>query len=556
MGNRPSDEDNSRLLPRRFKNQNIINRLIQREAGLFSHPSCNQYLAARQFYSNVVPNLTCVNIDKPSCFLRKFTPDGKYLIAFSSDQSSLEVFEYQGPQVAASLLSHDHNSEVIGSLDQSDEIRKNLFKVFFKAKHEIQVTLNHEQLNREFSLFTEDSQFVILASSALVSDEAHLHYFDVYRNNESFLSSSRLPMEDVTLYLVDVVTGKACDFRTFKTDRISLSHNQGVYLYKDTLAVLSIQHQAIHLLKVIVNPVTGSAEFQDIRSIGRFCFEDDDYLVSSASAGDPRPIRPFREACMTAMKQRFVTFLFKKANAESDPNAMLNFFSHFGFLSKLKMWKMQLFDERHVLIKYAPEEVVNLRSPDIRSLFVVYDMHEGEILEVYDNNSYRLLQLFELHCDLFRNPCPGNFANMSSSTSNSFFARQTQRRCVQAMSSARNGSPEEARRRILTQLPIAAQSFTCTPYLDHNLFSYDEKWLTALERPKTGNDLPLRFYDRESGLLRFKLATGKTTSSPTFPSTERKLVAFIFHPFDPLAITVQRFNSDYIVNVHMRHSPS
>lgn len=37
------------------------------------------------------------------------------------------------------------------------------------------------------------------------------------------------------------------------------------------------------------------------------------------------------------------------------------------------------------------------------------------------------------------------------------------------------------------------------------------------------------------------------------PVAARRLVAFIFHPTDPFAISVQRTNSDYIVNFHLRH---
>ena len=40
------------------------------------------------------------------------------------------------------------------------------------------------------------------------------------------------------------------------------------------------------------------------------------------------------------------------------------------------------------------------------------------------------------------------------------------------------------RKRVLAQLPISAQSYTATPYLDLSLFSYDEKWVSVMERPK------------------------------------------------------------------------
>lgn len=43
--------------------------------------------------------------------------------------------------------------------------------------------------------------------------------------------------------------GILADKVEFKTDKIFLSHNQGVYLYKNILAVLSVQHQTVHIFK-------------------------------------------------------------------------------------------------------------------------------------------------------------------------------------------------------------------------------------------------------------------------------------------------------------------
>lgn len=67
---------------------------------------------------------------------------------------------------------------------------------------------------------------------------------------------------------------------------------------------------------------------------------------------------------------------------------------------------MQLLDEKHLLIKYASEEVVTLRVQDPNSqpsLFMVYDMESTKVLAVYENTSEELMELFENFCDMFRN---------------------------------------------------------------------------------------------------------------------------------------------------------
>ena len=100
------------------------------------------------------------------------------------------------------------------------------------------------------------------------------NFYEIYTNNEAVTPSTRFPLEDYTIYLINLENGDLCDYRDFKVDKIFLSHNQGLYLYKDTLAVLSVQHQTIHIFKI------ANGKFINLRKIGRNCFEDDDFVLS------------------------------------------------------------------------------------------------------------------------------------------------------------------------------------------------------------------------------------------------------------------------------------
>ena len=126
------------------------------------------------------------------------------------------------------------------------------------------------------------------------------------------------------------------------------------------------------------------------------------------------------------------------------------------------------------------------------------------------------------------------------------------RRFKDTIVNAKYGGHTEAVRRLLGQLPISAQSYSGSPYLDLSLFSYDDKWVSVMERPKTCGDHPIRFYARDSGLLKFEIQAGLL--GRPINHTVRRLVAFTFHPFEPFAISVQRTNAEYVVNFHMRHS--
>lgn len=126
-------KDPCSISPRKLNPQNIAVRLRRRETLGCLYPGTH-VLVARQFYQNVFPNFTVVNVEKPPCFLRKFSPDGRYLVAFSADQTSIEVYEYQGASAAADLLD-GCKGEFIGQKNEEKtfHIRRDIFRRFFKV---------------------------------------------------------------------------------------------------------------------------------------------------------------------------------------------------------------------------------------------------------------------------------------------------------------------------------------------------------------------------------------------------------------------------------------
>ncbi|XP_074111987.1 de-etiolated protein 1 abo [Cotesia typhae] len=535
-----------RIKPRKFPAQNIVLRLRRRETIGCQYPG-TQVLVARQFYQNVFPNFTVVNVEKPPCFLRKFSPDGRFLVAFSADQTSIEVYKYEGASAAAKLLV-DCKDEYIGHKndDKNFRIRNNIFHHFFKLKWVINVVDSSEQLNRECSLFTDDGRYVIVGSAKHIADELRPHFYQIYTNNEALTPNPRSPLEDYTLHLIDLKSGKFCDYRRFLVDKIYLSHNQGLYLYKDILAVLSVQHQTIHIFQIL------DGMFIEVRTIGRFCLEDESYLLASAYPNINR--RPYKDTMINTLKHKLLIHLYKRAayisSTSKDPYELRRFYQYFDQFDALRMWKMQLLDTNHILVRYASEEVATLQTTDPNAhpaLLVVYNMVSAKVIAAYDNASLHMQTQFENFTDFFRN----SDTPYMCSPSNNIYARLTQQRYKQTIVSARYGGLTEATKRLLSQLPICAQSYSSSPYLDLSLFCYDDKWVSMMERPKACAEHPIRFYARDSGLLKFRLHAGML--GRTTPVVARRLVAFTFHPTDPFAISVQRTNAEYIVSFHVRH---
>jgi de-etiolated-1 len=480
------DPEEMHFKPRRVINQNIVWKLRQRETNV-PRPGRHWHIG-RSFTQNLFPNFTIVNVEKPPCFLRKFSPDGRYFVAFSLDQSSIEVYEFQGASAAEELL---HGLAKEGS--DPAAARRQLFGKFFKQTAVVTVARNGEHLNRECSLFTDDGRYVIVGSASYVPEDPHPYFFDIYRNNESVSPNPRSPLEDYTIHIVDLCNGCLSDSRSFKCDKIFLSHNQGLYLYRDLLAILSVQQQTVHIFQV-----TKEGKFIDVRSIGRFCQEDDELILTaslSAETENGHPPRPYRETCINGLKHRLMVHLYWCAEREDSPEAMRRFFQHFEQFRMLRMWKMQLLDETTLLIKYASEDVVTLRVADPNSqpsFFVLYNMESTQVLAIFENTSEKLLELFEQFCDSFRNAILHSPAQFTCSASSNIYARQIQRRFKHTIINAKYGGHTEAVKRLLAQLPISSQSYSSSPYLDLSLFSYDDKWVSVMERPKACGDHPIR----------------------------------------------------------------
>uniref|UniRef100_A0A0K2T8W2 DET1 homolog [Megachile rotundata] n=1 Tax=Lepeophtheirus salmonis TaxID=72036 RepID=A0A0K2T8W2_LEPSM len=289
--------------------------------------------------------------------------------------------------------------------------------------------------------------------------------------------------------------------------------------------------------------------FIPIVKIGRLLEDDDEYLLSISREHSQK------ESSINALKHRILVFLYQRAMKSSldqkHPGELRRFYQYFDQLKGLRIWKMQLIDEDHILLKYASEEVVTHRKSESNSqlsFFVIYDRKNTRILSIYDNNSKELVEIFEQHCDFFRNSSESRIA---SSPSNNVYAALIQKKFKRTISNAKNGSITEARKRILARLPISAQSCSSSPYLDLFLFSYDEKFVSVMERPKGCGDHPIQFYDRNTGRLMFKIYTG-LQNHPSPPTSAKRLVAFVFHPTDPFVISVQRTLLDYVVNFHVR----
>lgn len=469
-------------------NHNIVTKLALRTISIDT-PS-QAYHRNKGLYQSIVPNYTEPHIKVPSGYLRKFSPDGSLLLGFSSDQKSVMIYSYLGAGAGQDLY---HKKQ------EPQNIRLEIFERFFQVKHTVNIPYTNENLNRECSLFTEDGNSVIVGSSVAVQEDPYPSLYELYRNNESISSNGRFQLEDYTLYAVDIRGGVVSDSKSFKCDKIYLSHNQGVSLCGSMLAILSVQQQTVYLFAI------ESGLFVPMHNIGRFCYPDDPLVYSAAKFvtkefGSEKQVQPFHEKWFNSLKHRLLCWLLRhaeKCSTKENRMPVMNFFLKLDMYVELKLWKMQFLSSSHLLLKFASEDVVTLKASDPSSqpaLISVYNIETTEFQTVFENTSESLLQVYENNADHFRVPISHPLSCHVSSVSNDMHARALHMKFKQTITNARYGGKTEATRRLLGQLPTCSQCHSNSPYLDLALFSYDDKWVSALERPKNVADTPVRYY--------------------------------------------------------------
>ncbi|XP_030387030.1 DET1 homolog isoform X2 [Scaptodrosophila lebanonensis] len=489
--------------------------MLQNRESVFKHKKKS---TPWHFYRSITPNLTVQYVDIPSIYLRKFTPDGSKLIGFSHDQHSLLVYNYKGIAAAGEVLSESGvgNKEWI-----SNDMLHN-----FARYH----------LHREFSVFLENGRYVLIAAMLPYAAHAlppsdYLRYPDIY---------DRVVPYTYLFSVVDLKLGIISDQVILPHDAITMSHNHGVSVYGNTIAILSRLYQCVHIFE-LVNGVLVRQEQIGPRPRGHMSNIDEDI----------GPINVNSKLAITHIKQRVLSFLYKQFECDdmmTREQKCVNyqkFYKNFSFIEFMVMEKMQLIDNEFMLLRYEERPGVNdiMESMTPRRLFVFYSISSENVVGVYQEESAKFLNIVLKYNDTFCNVRSFQTGAGPLSSTN-----QIVRKTIQSLAK----SPallHEAVIRFNQSVPISSQSFTTTPYLNCNLFCYDEKAVSPMERPKICSTSPIQFLDKASGLIAFRL--NSQARMPVDLSAPRELCAFIFHPYEPLVISIQKCMHRYTFNVHI-----
>ncbi|CAM0884972.1 unnamed protein product [Alopecurus aequalis] len=474
-----------------FRSGNLACRLFDRQC--FSPRPGATVNTVRQFYENLVPSYTIYDIDCPDYSFRKFTDDGKYLVAFSRNHQDLIVYR-------PIWLTFSCNDEC-DSHDLPAKAKR--FDSFFKQLYSISLASSSEYICKDFFLYVECHQYGLFATSTA-------------QNNDSGASEGAIhgvpSIEKITFHLVRLEDGAILDEKAFRNDFINLAHSIGAYL------------------------------------IGAFCREDDElYLHSHGQVAQGSSFLP-------GIKQRLMSYIFRKTWNEEPDQALRvqhlkkKFYFHFQDYVDLIIWKVQFLDRHHLFIKFGSVDGGVSRSTDQNlAFFAVYNMETTEIVSLYQNSAEELYSLFETFYDHFHaNPQKSLQGKFISSHSNNVHALDQLRTTKNKASST-----SQFVKKMMASLPYTCQSQSPSPYFDLSLFRYDEKLISATDRHRHCTEHPIKFISvKQPNVVKFKIKPGSDAGASD--SRAKRISSFLFHPFFPLALSIQQtYMQPTVVNVHL-----
>ncbi|CAF4335849.1 unnamed protein product [Rotaria sp. Silwood2] len=165
----------------------------------------------------------------------------------------------------------DNSRQIISDAVNCEKLRDQAFNKIFEHHVTIQIRSSSigYSLNRNhiYCLFSSD-QYAIICASKLVNEQQHPPYNQLVQSNEDLNPLSRFYFEHFLIFLIDYSRGVICQQLEFQFDRIGLT------IYKSTLAILSIQHQKLHLYHIDEK----NGKLIELLTVGKFAQTKEEFL--------------------------------------------------------------------------------------------------------------------------------------------------------------------------------------------------------------------------------------------------------------------------------------
>ena len=333
-----------------------------------------------------------------STSIQRFTPCGKYLLAFHLLSPELVIFRYTGLPPTCSSNSREEPLS---------------FDDFFGIHCRCRPTVGEEDVMYEFTAVMH-GLYVLVASS--IPDARYIEPEGHWLGVE----------EVVTFHCIELSTGEVIDTCTISAEGLEMGVHNSVSIYENTVAVLSPR-------TIIVFEIAKDGKMTKPNFIGKYCTSDDEEIVTlhdnrvAAESDDSSRVvstdlvhdaRP----TLDGLKQRLLAHMYMQAienenalrrhatdndqdskeegrgrHSLGNTRSLGAFYYYFEILERLDINHIQLLDDSRILICWG-KHVSLYHAPKTfpRGLRTVYNMKSTKFEKVFDGDTREFEEWYDI----------------------------------------------------------------------------------------------------------------------------------------------------------------
>ncbi|KAG2177701.1 hypothetical protein INT44_008215 [Umbelopsis vinacea] len=577
------------------KDQILFHTLRQREIGGKGRGVQSATILTRQLYSAITPNETLYKVELPGGFLpRRFTPDGKARKPLTEPPSEINTSSQDDWQLK---LEDDNFSRYFQFLYHSEivqEPRHSLCKEFclVSSDHQYMIlassapsrsapgesrqylcSLNSISALMDTIFYSVDMQtgqvvdtlcfqndYILLPQHAGVSlfqnifavmsvQNQTIHLYQIMGTGylRKLRSIGWFNNEDEESLLRQHIA-KETAFRENQESAMKMYEHHGL---KRTASMADLDQPPSHTMPYFLpHRATSNSPRSTVSNDALPVHELEDMSSAlpdptHADIGDEREQKYEEDPrLISGFRQKFMVYMFRQAASAKDSGVSLrHFYCNFDAFAQMKLWRIQLLSGNRILIKLNIVTQTSGRQTEASiqlAVYVVYNIAAAKVETVFDNSSTSVLEFYEEHADILRGVPHDGITWHGSTYTNSELTKDALKRHIYVWRYAKNGGRGEAMRRLALSFPQCPQSYLECPYFDQSMFSFDDKFVSSLDGPKSSLGSPIKFYARKGGRMKFKLDPNPMPFlTRRDSSTARRFTTFIPHPTLPFIISKQ-----------------
>lgn len=472
----------------------------------------------RTLYQNIVPNKHIASLQpgKP-CYLHGFSPCGQYFIGFGRELTSVLIYEYKG----------------VPNLDNRPTIR---FEDMFSLRYEIN---SPEDSGNDFDLLDKLALFFHGSYMVVCSTSQDANYIEP--------EGQWLGIEEVAvLHCIDIQSGQIIDQVAISAEGLVVSLPNAISTNQDRIVISSPR-------SVILLEIDTKGSFSTPQIIGKFCHRDDESILQRVYDGtEIENNLQDQPPCMyDTLKQRLLAYMYldvQKNCREGIPKSeqdypQTSFYYYFRMVVEAELTHAQFIDDDRLLLNWGADMARRTHHlPEgIKSIYNLKTTVFEKVFPPFSKSKFN--EWLVQHPSLL-------IAGFPSSPWEQFALDGIRGQQSWLRNISKDGDSD------ISPTLVWCQKRQCSPYLDKELFQYDEKSMSRERVPVPAMNFRTAKFIANTWPtnLKFSLDIQTCLHMSSIEHNENDIgetirrgihLLYHFHPFEPTVFSVVQTYDEY-----------